>query len=192
MNDSVKKRPLMYSVARWLMRQAERLFAAIGFIAVIYWICFDCSCIVSNSMKPTLCGTSFDNGDRVLTERVSYWFRQPRRWEVVTLRQPNGIKIMKRVVGLPGEKIQMSREGQIRIDGQEIQRPPALDFLHYFPYGNLASERTVDCGEGYYVLGDDSRDSDDSRFNGPAIAQAILGRAWLIVAPHDRRRFVTP
>jgi signal peptidase I len=159
-------------------------------VAVVYWTCFDYSCIVSNSMKPTLCGTSLENGDRVLTERVSYWFRQPHRWDVVTIRQPDAKQIMKRVVGLPGEKIQMLRGGIIQIDGHEIQPPPELDFLRYFPFGNLVSNATVECGDGFYVLGDDSRDSDDSRFNGPVPAKDVIGRAWLIVAPGGRRGFV--
>ncbi|MGD9649044.1 MAG: S26 family signal peptidase [Pirellulales bacterium] len=42
------------------------------------------------------------------------------------------------------------------------------------------------CGDGYYVLGDDSKDSDDSRFNGPVPTDDVLGRPWLILWPRDR------
>ena len=46
------------------------------------------------------------------------------------------------------------------------------------------------CGSGYYVLGDDLKDSDDSRFNGPVPADRIMGRAWLIVWPMKRLGWV--
>ena len=118
-------------------------------------------------MSPTLLGTSAENGDRVLTERVSYYFRKPKRWEVVAFRRDDGTEIMKRVVGLPGESVRLTRQQQILIDGEEVPFPQELSFLFYLPFGNLADGKTVPCGEGYYVMGDESRDSDDSRFNGP-------------------------
>ena len=175
---------------RWGARQIERVLAVIGLMALIYWLAFDYSCILSNSMSPTLLGTSYKDGDRVLTERISYWFRKPRRWEVITIRYPDGRQVMKRVVGLPGEKIQMLREGKILINGSAVEPPAQLDFLSYFPFGNLIAQKTVDCGEGYFVLGDYSRDSDDSRFNGPVPPEEIIGRAWVILGPAGRRGFV--
>jgi signal peptidase I len=179
-------------VLRWLLRQAGRVLAVVGLAALVYWTCFDYSCIVSESMKPTLRGTDGLDGDRVLTERVTYWFRQPRRWEVVTIRGADGGEIMKRVVGLPGEKVQMLIGGKILINGREVERPPALEFLHYLAVGNIQGRQTVDCGRGFYVLGDNSLDSDDSRFNGPVPRQAIVGRAWLIVWPGSHRGWVNP
>ena len=43
--------------------------------------------------SPALKGSSVDDGDRVLTERVTYWFRGPRRWEVATIRRADGVQI---------------------------------------------------------------------------------------------------
>jgi signal peptidase I len=141
-------------------------------------------------MQPTLQGTCWDDGDRILTEKVSFWFRSPRRWEVIAFRQKDGVQVMKRVIGLPGEKVQMLRGGRILINGRQIQPPPELDFLDYFPYGNLITGKTCECDNGYYVLGDYSRDSDDSRYNGPVSPDQLIGRPWLIVAPAGRRGVV--
>ena len=80
---------------RWLLRQSERCFALIGLAVVVYFLCFNYSRIVSGSMHPTLQGEDWDGGDRVLSERVSFWFRSPRRWEVVTIRADDGKQIMK-------------------------------------------------------------------------------------------------
>ncbi|MBN2477260.1 MAG: signal peptidase I [Pirellulales bacterium] len=177
--------------AAWLVRQLERCLALIGLATVVYLTCFDYSRVTSKSMHPTLQGTDWESGDRVLTENVSYWFRSPQRWEVITYRAADGSQIMKRVVGLPGEQVRMLRGGRILIDGREISPPPELRFLDYFPYGNLTAEKPpVQCGDGYYVLGDYTMDSDDSRFNGPVRPHQLVGRAWLILGPKGRRGLV--
>jgi signal peptidase I len=149
----------------------------------------DISVIVSSSMQPTLAGTSADNSDRVITEKVTYCFRAPRRWEVITFTNSTGEKRMKRVVRLPGESVQMLVSNELLIDGRRVEPPPALD-VRYIKYGNLMDGKTVPCGDGYYVLGDDLKDSDDSRFNDPVPASHILGRTWLIVWPYTRFGFV--
>ena len=179
-------------ILRWLLRQLEHCLALIGLGTLVYFACFNLSRVVSASMAPTLCGNNWQSGDLVLTERVSYWFRPPRRWEVIAFRNQDGVQVMKRVIGLPGEQVQMRRGGQILIGGEPVALPPALEFLKYFPFGNLFGDRRAACDDGYYVLGDFSRDSDDSRFNGPVRPDQLVGRAWLILAPRGRRGFVNP
>ena len=176
-------------VLRWVLRKAEHGFAAIGVAFVLYRGGLDLSVMVSGSMSPTLQSTSSEIGDYVLTEKLSYWFRHPRRWEVVTFRNGEGLQVMKRVVGLPGETVSL-RDHQVLIDESPIERPAGLAFLDYYAFGNLAGGGAAPCGQGYYVLGDDSRDSQDSRFEGPVDPERIRGRAWLIVWPLSRARFL--
>jgi signal peptidase I len=175
-----------------MLRLAEHCLAAVGLGTVVYLAGFDYSRMVSGSMSPTLQGEEWDAGDRVLSERVSFWFRAPRRWEVIAIQAHNGSRIMKRVVGLPGETVQMRRDGTVLIDGKEIKPPPELAFLdhHYLPYGNLFDGKPIPCGAGYYVLGDETKDSDDSRFHPPVLPERICGRAWIILGPSGRRGFV--
>jgi signal peptidase I len=172
-------------VYRIVLRWLERALATFGVIVAVYWLTMDMSVIVSPSMAPTLQGTNPDNGDRVITEKISRWYRRPRRWEVVTFIGDNGEQRMKRVAGLPGETVQMIRRDQLLIDGKPVDCPPVLDHK-YLRFGNLADGQSVPCGDGYYVLGDDLKDSDDSRFNGPVAKNRIIGRAWLIVWPLHR------
>lgn len=178
-------RLLAQAVGRW----AVRGLALFGAIVAIYWLTLDFSVVVSPSMAPTLQGTSIDNGDRVLTEKVSGWFRSPGRWEVITFTNDAGEKRMKRIAGLPGESVQMPAAGEMSIDGQPIEIPPLLNGK-YLRFGNLIDGKPVACGDGYYVLGDDLKDSDDSRFNGPTPRSHVIGRAWLIVWPLSRVGFV--
>jgi signal peptidase I len=173
-------------------RACEYALAMIGAANLIYLCCLDLSIMTSPSMAPTLKGTSIKNGDRVLAERVSYWFRSPRRWEVVMYFNPQKIRVMKRVIALPGQTICIPREGEILIDGQRVLPPDSSSKYWYYPQGDLAKGKTVPCGDDYYVLGDASGDSEDSRFNGPLPASKVAGRAWLIVWPWDRMGFVNP
>lgn len=171
---------------RWWLRQIEHAFAVIGVMWVLFHFTLMSSVIVSPSMSPTLQGQKWAEGDRVLTELVSYRFRQPRRWEVVAFRRPDGTIVMKRVVGLPGEKLQMGDKGELVINGRDVERPASLSHLRYIPIGKLWGGRPVECQSGYFVLGDDAKDSEDSRYEGPIPAEWIVGRAWLITAPRSR------
>jgi signal peptidase I len=94
---------------------------------------------------------------------------------------------MKRVVGLPGEEVKMNSEGTIFINGEKIERPTRLAHLKYLCYGFLSDDRSVECGAGYFVLGDDTVDSLDSRFEGPVPPDQLIGRAWYILAPSERK-----
>jgi signal peptidase I len=184
-----KKAPLL----RKIFRVFERMFATIGVLFVIYHAGFEVSVIYTDSMGPTLRGEDSRVRDVVLTEKVSYWFRKPRRWEVVKYRTPNVLhmEVMKRVVALPGETISI-KDHWVEINGEPVDRPSRLDFLKYYAYGNLGRGRSVHCEEGYFVLGDDSRDSADSRFDGPIGLNKIEGRTWLIIWPLSRFGFVAP
>ena len=179
------------AASRWALRKAEHVFAAIGLAFVVYSVGFDISVVTSGSMAPTLQGSSFEDGDVVLTEKLSYWFRNPGRWEVVTLRNSEGIQVMKRVAGLPGENISLAH-GQVCINGSAKPRPPSLGHLNYYAFGDLHRGKRASCGVGYFVLGDDSKDSQDSRFEGPIDGKQIRGRAWLILWPPSRVGFVNP
>ncbi|TWT33417.1 signal peptidase I [Blastopirellula retiformator] len=173
------------AAGRKMLRYVERGLAIFGAIVGFYWLTMDYAVVISPSMAPTLVGTNPDDGDRVITEKVTRWFRRPRRWEVITFISDIGDKRMKRVVALPGETVQMDRSGELLVDGKPVEFPPSLD-LKYLKFGNLVDGHPIPCGDGYYVLGDDLKDSDDSRFNGPVPPQRIVGRAWLIVGPTDR------
>ena len=113
------------------------------------------------------------------------------RWEVVNFRSTDGQLVAKRVVGLPGEVISLSEQRPV-INGSIVPFPRQLEFLEYYAFGKLSRGREVSCGDGYFVLGDWSNDSADSRYDGPVPIDRIRGRAWLIVWPPSRFGFVGP
>ncbi len=185
----VGRRPPRRRIRR-VLRFVRDTLAVVGLASIIYHVAFDLSVVISGSMAPTLCGDGGPNDDWVLTERVSYWFRKPRRWEVVQFETDDHMIVEKRVVGLPGETISLL-DHRPMIDGTPLPPPDSLNHLHYLPQAALSDGRKQLCGTGYFLLGDDSEDSWDSRFDGPIQREAIRGRAWLILWPPSRIGFVS-
>lgn len=137
-------------------------------------------------------GTDDSNGDWVLTERVSYTLRAPRRWELLAFKPQDGIQVIKRIVALPGESLTLKKDGTFLADGHVVERPECLKSVKYYPVGSLFRDVAVPAGDGYFVLGDYSRNSDDSRYNPPVKKERVVGRPWLIVWPLSRFGFVNP
>ena len=193
--STTSSRPPRSSVPRRLLggavRCGQKALAVVGLFFLVYHGAFDLSVIMSPSMAPTLQGTCAEDGDRVLTERVTYRLRGPRRWELVSFYNRDGVQIMKRVVGLPGEEIAL-RDGQFFVNGAPVAVPAELQDREYLAYGKLRRGRPTECKDGYFVMGDDSKDSQDSRYEDPLTRDRITGRPWLIVWPPKRAGAVNP
>lgn len=174
-----------------LLRWAERCLAIVGVLFIVYHGAFNLSIMTTHSMSPTLQGTSYENGEWILTEKLSYWLREPRRWEVVTFRNEECTQVMKRVVGLPGETVSLKDKCPL-INGEAVERPDSIAAMEYLGYGGLHRGNIEACGDGFYVLGDNTMDSYDSRWTGPLRREQIIGRAWLVVWPLSRVRFINP
>jgi signal peptidase I len=168
-----------------IVRRLERCLAFVGGLFIVYHAGFRLDQLTSGSMQPALMGRSLTDGDVVLSERVTGRWRQPGRFDIVSFRNEEGLQLMKRVVGLPGESIRLDGAGRVLVNDRALS-DRAHPSPRYYPYGNLAAGHPTSCGTGYYVLGDDSVDSQDSRFEGPIEPGRVSGRAWLIVWPLRR------
>jgi len=181
--DSV---PIRRRVARWFFRMARHLLALFGLATLTYYGCFDLSQMNSRGMRPVLHGARGKGGDRVLTERVTYRVRSPRRWELITFQSDDERKTVRRVVGLPGETVQILKGGRVIIDGRRVDQPAGLAAIEYLPVCNVSGGKKVKCGDGYFVMGDDRMDIFDSRFLPPVPPDGLIGRPWMIVSPRSR------
>ncbi len=132
--------------------------------------------ISGQSMTPGLSG-----GDVVLVDRLRYSFTDPQRLDVIVFVREDGRTNVKRVIGLPGETVQIA-DGLIYIDGQPME---AEESLCHVSLAGLA-ERPVILDEGeYFVLGDNREGSEDSRSAsiGNVKRSQIQGRAWFCILP---------
>lgn len=127
-----------------------------------------------SSMEPTL-----HSGQYLIISKVAYWIREPQRGDVVVLHPPNqpGEDYIKRIVGLPGESIEV-RDGAVWVDGIRLDEPYVATAPAY---------RTAwDLGKGeYLVLGDNRNNSRDSHSWGVLPADNIVGKAWVSYWPPE-------
>jgi len=141
--------------------------------------------IDGTSMEPNL-----QNGEYVIVNKTAYWFgHNPQRGDVIIFQapdQPQNDRV-KRVIGLPGETVQVTPDGTVYItegDGNSFKlEEPYLNPSR--KAGGPSGTWTVPEGE-YFVMGDNRMVSFDSRSGGPVPRDKIIGKAWLIVWPlHD-------
>lgn len=103
-------------------------------------------------------------GDQVIAVRS----RPPRRGELVVVRPPGrDLEMVKRLVGLPGERVRLDGEG-VRVDGTLLEEPWATG-------GAPPAEWRLGTGE-YLVLGDNRGRSTDGRSFGPLREEHVVGR----------------
>lgn len=140
--------------------------------------------IPSGSMRPTLI-----EGDRILVNRFIYRFREPQRGDVIVFRFPNNLKkdFIKRLVAMGGESVEVA-EGNILVDGSVISAPSIFKERYYRSRGSYGVQgRPVNIPEGYfYVLGDNSSSSRDSRYWGFVSRKNLIGKAFVIYWPPKR------
>ena len=130
--------------------------------------------VEGGSMRPTL-----DPGQRIA---VAPLVRPPARGDLVVLARPAGprdLEVVKRVVGLPGERVRLGAGG-LEVDGQAVPEP-------YLAGGPGAGELELRLGPAeYLVLGDHRAASTDGRDFGPVGADALLGRVRFAYWPPRR------
>jgi signal peptidase I len=116
--------------------------------------------VKGGSMRPTL-----DPGQRIA---VAPLIRPPRRGDLVVLSRPQDLEVVKRVVGLPGERVRLAA-GRLEVDGAPVPEP-------YLAGPATAGELDLELGPAQYlVLGDHRAASTDGRDFGPVGADALLG-----------------
>lgn len=147
-------------------------------------------------------------GDHLFVERLSYRFGRPKRGDIVVFRTkgieslPPDTFYIKRVAGLPGERIRIDPPFLI-VNDQKVAEPEIFKVIssasdgyagyqpatHAGPIGGLLSKPTDEVTLGpdeYFVLGDNTGNSRDSRYWGAVPEKHIIGRATRIYWPFSR------
>ena len=130
------------------------------------------------SMHPLM-----NDGEGALVDRASYRFHEPERYDVIVFRTAEGKENIKRIIGLPGETVQIA-EGRVRINGEALGEHAGADRGAASVPG--LAELPIVLGEDeYFVLGDNREVSEDSRFHsvGNIRRSAIRGKLWLRFSP---------
>ena len=141
--------------------------------------------VIGNSMVPTL-----EDGNQLVTDKITYRFREPERFDIIVFpHEPMHEFYIKRIIGMPGETVEIGEDGVIYINGEVLEEN--------YGYGQTAhQERTGDIVLGedeYCVLGDNREVSLDSRYRevGNIPRSIIIGRAWVRIYPFDQFGLLT-
>ena len=170
------------------------LAGAIGVVLLLKAFVVNPYRIPSSSMEPALhCarpvqGCEAARSDRVLANRLVYHLREPRRGDVVVFETPDqawdicgaGGTFVKRLIGLPGETV-AERNGSIFIDGRRLNEP-------YIRPGRRDEESgswNVPAGQ-YFFMGDNRRNSCDSRRWGAVPRENLIGTVFATYWPPSR------
>ncbi|MGA2175685.1 MAG: signal peptidase I [Verrucomicrobiota bacterium] len=218
------------SKQRWAnyWRESKSLVLTVLILTAVRSAIADWNDVPSGSMNPTIV-----QGDRVFVNKLAYdlkvpfttWhvaqWSNPKRGDIVVFFSPvDGTRLVKRVVGVPGDRIELVND-RLFLNGRAAQYeplsasvgrdvPPSVHGPRFFAAEKtgenprhavtvlplVAARRTfgpvtVPGGE-YFMMGDNRDDSYDSRFWGAVERERIVGRASLVVLSLDRQHYYAP
>ena len=181
---------LFKKIGSFFLDLTETVVIALAIFVLVYLFLFQPHQVRGNSMYP-----NFHDGDYLLTDKISYRLHEPKRGDVVVFRAPKNEEYdyIKRIIGLPGERIKIER-GKVFINDQILEEP-YLPKDYVTTTGRLwqTKKEGILLPEGhYFVLGDNRGHSSDSRQWGPVPEKNIIGKAWLRYWPIDRWGLIEP
>lgn len=136
--------------------------------------------IEGSSMEP-----NFHDGQYLFVNKLIYMFQPPQRGDVIVFVPPNSSSrdFIKRVIGLPGERVEI-RSGTVFINGE-----PLIESYPLNP-GSYSSGPIVVPPDEYFVLGDNRNYSSDSHSWGTVHIKKIIGKAWFSYWPPQTIGFI--
>jgi signal peptidase I len=162
----------------FLQESLQVVVPALALALAVHLFLAQATIVYGQSMEPNL-----SERQRLIIDKLSYRLHPPRRNDIVVLDMPDMDEMLvKRVIGLPGETIEI-QNGVVYVNGTPLPEP----FPHDLGFENRGP---VTLGPlNYYVMGDNRENSNDSRAFGPVKREFILGRVWLRYWPFDQLKY---
>lgn len=135
--------------------------------------------VIGSSMETTL-----SDGDNLIVDKISYRLRDPKRFDIIVFpfQYADQTYYIKRIIGMPGETVQIDDDGHIFINGEILEETYGREIIQN---PGRASEPITLLEDEYFVMGDNRNNSSDSR--DPSVAnisrEDIIGRAFVRIWP---------
>ncbi|EOS41050.1 signal peptidase I [Lachnospiraceae bacterium] len=177
MKEESKEKSILRELGSWLLY----LLFVLMFSYLIITYVGQRTRVDGQSMETTLY-----NNDNLLVDKLSYRFRDPKRFEIVVFpyQYRENTYYIKRIIGLPGETVQVI-DGYVYIDGEQLDEHYGNELMEN---PGIAAEPLMLGEDQYFVLGDNRNHSSDSRDPSVGTIQRenLLGRAWIRIWPLDQ------
>ena len=131
--------------------------------------------------------TTLSDGDNLLVDKITYRFSEPKRFDIIVFpfQYDTDTYYIKRIIGMPGETVQIDYDGNIYINGSLLEESNGREVIQN--PGRAAEPITLGKDE-YFVMGDNRNNSSDSR--DPSVGNIhrkdIIGRAWVRIWPFSK------
>ncbi len=175
------------AISTFVLDIFETLVIALSIFLVVYLFLLQPHQVNGKSMVP-----NFQNGDYLLTDKISYRFGKPERGDVVVFHAPpsancppgTGCDFIKRVIAVPGETVEI-KNNKFFVNSKQLDED-------YLPEsfstnaGDYIRNRSATMGvDEYFVVGDNRSYSSDSRAWGPIDKSLIIGKAFFRYWPPE-------
>ena len=171
----------MNRIMRELLNTAIYLLCVLGAVWLVITFVGQRTEVEGASMENTL-----HNGDNLIVDKLSYRFHDPERFDIIVFpfQFQDNTYYIKRIIGLPGETVQIMDDGSIYINGEKLEENYGMEIIKPETIGRAAEP--IELGDDeYFVMGDNRNNSSDSRTDmvGNITRENIIGKAWLRIWP---------
>ena len=171
----------MNRIMRELLNTAIYLLCVLGAVWLVITFVGQRTEVEGASMENTL-----HNGDNLIVDKLSYRFHDPERFDIIVFpfQFQDNTYYIKRIIGLPGETVQIMDDGSIYINGEKLEENYGMEVIKPETIGRAAEP--IELGDDeYFVMGDNRNNSSDSRTDmvGNIKRENIIGKAWLLIWP---------
>ena len=171
----------MNRIMRELLNTAIYLLCVLGAVWLVITFVGQRTEVEGASMENTL-----HNGDNLIVDKLSYRFHDPERFDIIVFpfQFQDNTYYIKRIIGLPGETVQIMDDGSIYINGEKLEENYGMEVIKPETIGRAAEPMELGADE-YFVMGDNRNNSSDSRTDmvGNIKRENIIGKAWLRIWP---------
>jgi signal peptidase I len=179
---------LLKKIGQFILETIQAIVMALSIFIIIYLFLFQPHQVKGSSMYST-----FEDGEFLLTDKISYRFNSPQRGDVIVFKAPETepcseieCEYIKRIIGMPGDKVKVSA-GHVYINNQLLEE-------NYLPEemitnaGSFIQEGiNITVPEEYYLpMGDNRPHSRDGREFGPIPKESIVGKAFFRYWPIEK------
>ncbi len=166
---------ILEKISRTIFDLIESVVVALSIFVVIYLFLVQPHQVKGASMEPT-----FHDGEYILTDKISYRFNQPQRYDIIIFKAPRNpdFDYIKRIIAVSGDTV-VIKDGKVFVNDTLIEENYIFNATDILPGQFIKDGQKIKINpDEFFVLGDNRGHSSDSRQWGTVPKKDIIGRAF--------------